>query len=224
MKTQIIWHGHAGFSIKWKTNILIDPFFTGNPVAREEAEDISTDLIAVTHGHFDHAGDAVKISRKNGAPVLCAFELSEILKQEGAQTIDINLGGTVEFEGIRITAVPAVHSSSYNGLYAGEAMGYIIDNGKIRIYHAGDTSYFKDMELIGGIQNPDVAMLPIGGHYTMDIDGAVEAIKLIGAKKVIPMHYNTFPPIKADVSEFKRKAEDAGAEVFLPEIAKSFTL
>jgi L-ascorbate metabolism protein UlaG (beta-lactamase superfamily) len=222
MATEIIWHGHAGFSIKGDIEVLVDPFFNGNPVAREQVEDMRPNLVAVTHGHFDHAGDAVKISRKNGAPVLCSFELSEILKKENAQTIDINPGGTVEFRGVRITAVPAIHSSSYNGLYAGEAMGYIIDNGQIKIYHAGDTTYFRDMELIGSLYRPDIAMLPIGGHYTMDINGAVEAIKLLGVKKAIPMHYNTFPPIRADASEFKRKAEAAGAEVTIPEVGKTF--
>ncbi|WMT50923.1 MAG: metal-dependent hydrolase [Ferroplasma sp.] len=223
MTTEIIWHGHAGFSIKGSTEVLVDPFFSGNPLAKEKAEDMNPDIIAVTHGHFDHAGDAVAISRKNNIPILCSFELSEILKKENAQTIDINPGGTVEFQNLKISAVPAIHSSSYNGLYAGASMGYIIDNGDVKIYHAGDTTYFKDMELIGSVFKPDIAMLPIGGHYTMDIDGAVEAIKLLGVKKVIPMHYNTFPPIKADASEFKEKAELAGAKVTIPEPGKSFT-
>ncbi len=222
MTTEIIWHGHAGFSIKGNIEVLVDPFFSGNPIAKEKAGDMNPDIIAVTHGHFDHAGDAVAISRKNGAPILCSFELSEILKKEDAQTIDINPGGTVEFRDVRISAVPAIHSSSYNGLYAGASMGYIIDNGDVKIYHAGDTTYFKDMELIGSVFRPDMAMLPIGGHYTMDIDGAVQAINLLGVKKVIPMHYNTFPPISANPSEFKKKAESAGAEVIIPEPGKSF--
>ncbi len=224
MKTGITWHGHAGFSIKGSLDILIDPFFTGNPLAREAAENMKPDIILLTHGHFDHSGDAVKISMKNGAPVLCSFELSEILKKEDVKTIDINPGGTVDFKGAKITAVPAIHSSSYNGLYAGEAMGFIVDNGDIRIYHAGDTTYFKDMELIRKLHKPDVAMLPIGGHYTMDIDGAVEAIKLLDVKKAIPMHYNTFPPIEADASEFKRKVASAGSEVIIPDVGKSFRL
>ncbi len=224
MKTEITWHGHAGFSIKESLDILIDPFFSGNPLATEAAEDIRPDIILLTHGHFDHSGDAAKISKKNDAPVLCSFELSEILKKEDVKTIDINPGGTVDFRGAKIAAVPAIHSSSYNGLYAGEAMGFIVNNGDIKIYHAGDTTYFKDMELIGKLYKPDVAMLPVGGHYTMDIDGAVEAIKLLGVKKAIPMHYNTFPSIKADASEFKRKAELSGSEVIIPEVGKSFML
>ena len=97
MTTEIIWHGHAGFSIKGNIEVLVDPFFSGNPIAKEKAGDMNPDIIAVTHGHFDHAGDAVAISRKNGAPILCSFELSEILKKEDAQTIDTNPGGTVEF-------------------------------------------------------------------------------------------------------------------------------
>ena len=224
MKTEITWHGHAGFSIKGSSDILIDPFFSGNPFAREAAEDMKPDIILLTHGHFDHAGDAVKISKKNGSPVLCSFELSELLKKEDVKTIDINPGGTVDFMGVKITAVPAIHSSSYNGLYAGEAMGFIVDNRDIKIYHAGDTTYFKDMELIGKLHEPDVAMLPIGGHYTMDVDGAVEVIKLLGVRKAIPMHYNTFPPIQADAMEFKRKVASAGTEVIIPEIGESFSL
>ena len=224
MKTEITWHGHAGFSIKLSLDILIDPFFTGNPIARETPEDMKPDIILLTHGHFDHAGDVVKISKKNSAPVLCSFELSEILKKEAVKTIDINPGGTVDFIGTKITAVPAIHSSSYNGLYAGEAMGFIINNGNTKIYHAGDTTYFRDMELIGEQYKPELAMLPIGGHYTMDVDGAVKAIKLLGVRKAIPMHYNTFPPIQADAMEFKRKVASAGTEVIIPEIGESFPL
>ncbi|WP_276922886.1 metal-dependent hydrolase [Ferroplasma acidiphilum] len=224
MATEIIWHGHAGFSIKNAVNILVDPFFSGNPLSSEDVNSIKADLILVTHGHFDHAGDAVTIAKKNGCPIVCSFELSEIIKKENVETIDINPGGTIEYKGVKATAVPAIHSSSYNGAYAGEAMGFIIDNGDMKIYHAGDTTFFKDMELIGEIYHPDVAMLPIGGHYTMDVDGAIEALKLLKVKNAIPMHYNTFPPIKADASEFQKKAERSGVKAIVPDIAKPFKL
>ncbi len=222
MKTEITWHGHAGFSIKNGISTLVDPFFSGNPLAKASAEDVKADLILVTHGHFDHAGDAVKIAKKNQSPIVCSFELSEIIKKEQVETIDINPGGTIEYKGVRATAVPAIHSSSYNGLYAGEAMGYIIDNKDIKIYHGGDTTFFKDMELIGSVYHPDIAMVPIGGHYTMDVDGAVEALKLLQVKNAIPMHYNTFPPIKADPVEFQEKAKKLGIVVTIPEIEKTF--
>jgi L-ascorbate metabolism protein UlaG (beta-lactamase superfamily) len=224
MKTEIIWHGHAGFSIKKDIDIMVDPFFNGNPLAREDADDMNPDILLLTHGHFDHTGDAVKIGKITGSPTVCSFELSEIIKKDGVHTIDINPGGTVEYKGVKITAVPAIHSSSYNGLYAGEAIGFIIDNGDVKIYHAGDTTFFTDMALIGKIYNPDIAMLPIGGHYTMDVNGAIEAIKLLGVKHAIPMHYNTFPPIKANPDEFRKKAESEGVKVTIPKIGKPFTL
>ena len=109
MKTEITWHGHAGFSITNGISILVDPFFSGNPQAKADAEDVKADLILVTHGHFDHAGDAVKIAKKNQSPIVCSFELSEIIKKEQVETIDINPGGTIEYKGVRATAVPAIH-------------------------------------------------------------------------------------------------------------------
>ena len=143
MKTEITWHGHAGFSIKNGISILVDPFFSGNPLAKADAEDVKADLILVTHGHFDHAGDAVKIAKNNQSPIVCSFELSEIIKKEQVETIDINPGGTIEYKGVRATAVPAIHSSSYNGLYAGEAMGYIIDNKDVKNISRGRYHLFQ---------------------------------------------------------------------------------
>jgi L-ascorbate metabolism protein UlaG (beta-lactamase superfamily) len=224
MNTVITWHGHAGFSIKNGIEIIIDPFINGNPLAREKLEDLKADLILVTHGHFDHAGDAAKLAKITGSPILCSFELSEILKKEDVETIDINPGGTVEFKGINVTAVPAIHSSSYKGLYAGASMGYIIENKEIKIYHAGDTTLFRDMELINSMYHPDLAMVPIGGHYTMDVDGSIEALKMLHPKIAIPMHYNTFPAIRANPSDFKKKAEKLGINAMVPEIGKAFTV
>jgi len=224
MATEIIWYGHSGFSIKNSINILVDPFFNGNPLSKENVNDIKADIILLTHGHFDHAGDAATIAKKNNVPVVCSFELSEIIKKENVETIDINPGGTIEYKNIKVTAVPAIHSSSYNGEYAGAAMGFIINNNNVKIYHAGDTTFFKDMKLIRKIYHPDIAMLPIGGHYTMDVNGAIEALKFLKVKNAIPMHYNTFPAIKADASDFKNKAEKEGFKVIIPEIAKPFNL
>ncbi len=223
MSTDVIWHSHACFSINSSVNILIDPFFNGNPKAIENPDDIKPDIILLTHGHFDHSGDAIKISKRSGAPVLASFELSELLKKEGIKTIDINPGGTVEFKNIKITAVKAVHSSSYEGKYAGCAMGYIIDNGEKTFYHAGDTGIFSDMELYGKLYKPEIAMLPIGGHYTMDINGAIESLKMLGSKIVIPMHYNTFPAIEADPSKLVAGAEKIGVQCIIPEIGKKIT-
>ncbi len=219
----VIWHGHACFSIEGSINVLIDPFIGKNPVAKIKPESLNPDIILITHGHFDHTGDAIAISKNSKAPVLASFELSEILKNE-VETMDINPGGTIDFKGIKITAVNAVHSSSYNGLYAGASMGYIIDMDGIKIYHAGDTAYFKDMELIGNISKPDTSLLPIGGHYTMDIDGSIKALKMLKSKTVIPMHYNTFPAIGANPEEFKNKVEKAGFKPLIPEVEEVINL
>ncbi|KAA8922194.1 metal-dependent hydrolase [Thermoplasma sp.] len=216
---KIVWHGHACFSLIGKKHVLIDPFLTDNPLAKVKPEDLKPDIILVTHGHSDHAEDAVKISKAAHAPVVAAFELSEILKEEGAETIDINPGGTIEYDGIRVKATMATHSSSYNGKYAGNPMGFVIDMGR-KIYHAGDTGYFKDMEAIGSIDHPDIALLPIGGHYTMDVDGAFEAVKAIKPAIAMPMHYNTFDVIKADPERFKSLAGTVGTYVIIPEIEK----
>ena len=219
----IIWHGHACFSIEGRINVLVDPFIEKNPAAKIKPESLNPDIILITHGHFDHAGDAIIISKKSKAPVLASFELSEILKNE-IETMDINPGGTIEFKGIKITAVNAIHSSSYNGLYAGASMGFIIDMGDVKIYHAGDTAYFRDMELIGNINKPDISLLPIGGHYTMDIDGSIEALKMLKSGKVIPMHYNTFPAITANSEEFKNRVEKAGFKPIVPEVEEVINL
>ncbi len=222
-EVKITWHGHACFSIECGKNILVDPFLTSNPVAKIKPEELHPDLILVTHGHFDHVEDAVIISKRTGSPVVSSFELSEMLGSEGASVIDINPGGTIDFSGIKVRATDAVHSSSYNGKYAGNPMGFIIDCGK-KIYHAGDTDLFSGMELIGKYFRPDVAMLPIGGHYTMDQNDAIIAARMLKAKTLIPMHYNTFDAIRADPEKFKKDGSGIGMKVIVPEIEKSFSL
>ncbi|WP_297216537.1 metal-dependent hydrolase [Thermoplasma sp.] len=223
MTVKITWHGHACFSIEGKKNVLIDPFIKDNPVAKVKLEDLNPDLILVTHGHYDHAADAVAIAKRTGSPILSVFELSEIFKESGVKTIDINPGGTVDFDGISVKATIATHSSSYDGRYAGNPVGYVIDMGR-RIYHAGDTGYFKDMEIIGSVDRPEISLLPIGGHYTMDVDGAVEALKMLRSPIAIPMHYNTFDVIKADPIRFKNLAATIGTYVIIPEIEKPIDL
>lgn len=223
VKINITWHGHACFNIDMGKQIIIDPFIEHNPVAMIRKEDVKADIVVATHGHSDHVADALYIASKNKAPLVTIVELAWLLqeKDHSVKIHDINFSGSVEISGIKITAVPALHSSSFEEKYAGNPGGMILSNGKVTIYHAGDTGVFSDMKLIGDLYKPDIAMLPIGGHYTMGPDEAIEAIKMIKPKIVIPMHYNTFDMIKQDASLFKKMAEErTNSKVQLMEIEK----
>ncbi|MHB8361634.1 MAG: metal-dependent hydrolase [Thermoplasmataceae archaeon] len=206
----ITWHGHACFTIDLGKKIIIDPFIEHNPVAKIKREDIIADIVVATHGHSDHVADALPIATKNKAPIVTMVELAWLLQEKDHSiTIhDLNFSGFVNIKGIKITAVPAMHSSSYEEKYAGNPGGMILDNGKIRIYHAGDTGLFSDMKMIGEVYRPDIAMLPIGGHYTMDPDDAIQAINMIKPKIVIPMHFNTFDMIKQDAELFRKNVHE----------------
>jgi L-ascorbate metabolism protein UlaG (beta-lactamase superfamily) len=204
---KVTWLGHSAFLIEGKDRILVDPYFTGNPKAAVAADRVACDIVCVTHGHGDHLGDTVEVARRNGATVAAILEMSNFLERTGVKSVGFNLGGTARIRNSSITMVPAFHSSSIGapGLEFSAAMpvGLVIDSGKV-VYHAGDTCVFGDMKLIGDLYKPEVAMLPIGGFFTMDPKQAAMATKLIGPKKVIPMHYGTWPPIEADPKEFER--------------------
>ena len=187
--------------------MLIDPFFTGNSTAVVGPDKVDCDIICVTHGHGDHLGDAVQIARRTGAVVASILEMSNYLERTGVKAVGFNLGGTVKIRNTSITMVPAFHSSSIGapGLEFSAAMpvGMVIDSGK-PVYHAGDTCVFGDMKLIGEMYKPQVALLPIGGFFTMDPKQAAMAVKLIKPKIAIPMHYNTWPPIVQDPRVFAK--------------------
>ncbi|AIF69462.1 metal-dependent hydrolase [Palaeococcus pacificus DY20341] len=198
--------GHAAFEIKGKEKtILIDPFLTGNPSAAAKPEEFEkVDLILITHAHGDHLGDAVAIAQKTGAKIVAMYDIANYLVEgnAGITTIGMNYGPT-EVDGVKIVQVPAWHSSS-NGKYEiGTACGFIVELDGVNIYHAGDTYVFKDMELFAELYGIDVALLPIGGHFTMGPREAAKAVELLKPKYVVPMHYNTFPPIAKDPEEFK---------------------
>jgi L-ascorbate metabolism protein UlaG (beta-lactamase superfamily) len=204
---KLTWLGHSAFLIEGRDRIVVDPFFTGNPKASVSAKDVKCDIICVTHGHGDHLGDAVQIARSTGAVVASIVEMSSYLERTGVRSIGFNLGGTARIGSTSITMVPAFHSSSIGapGLEFSAAMpvGMVIDSGKV-VYHAGDTSVFGDMRLIGEMYKPDVALLPIGGFYTMDAKQAAMAVSLIKPKVAIPMHYGTWPLIEQDPKEFAK--------------------
>jgi L-ascorbate metabolism protein UlaG (beta-lactamase superfamily) len=190
--------------------VVVDPFLEPhNPVAPVSAAELDATHVLVTHGHADHLADAVAVAAKNDAPTVAIVELAAWLGEQGVKnTIDPNLGGTVEFDWGWARLVQAFHTNmAPDGTAVGQAAGYVINIGGKTIYHVGDTCLFGDMKLIAQRTAPDVALLPIGGHYTMDRHDAATAADLIGAPTVIPMHYNTFPPIQADAEAFRSDVE-----------------
>ena len=200
--------GHSCFElIVSEKKILIDPFLA---MAPEYDYNNVTDIL-VTHGHADHLGSAIEISKKTGAKITAIFELANYCASKGAHTNGIGLGSWIDYSWGKVIAVPAFHSSSSpEGFYTGCPCGYVLNiDGKI-IYHAGDTSLNNEMKNIGELYEPDIAMLPIGGHFTMDIEHATIASKWLGATAVIPMHYNTFEAINADINEFEREIRNIG--------------
>ncbi|HEX9908283.1 MAG TPA: metal-dependent hydrolase [Thermoplasmata archaeon] len=223
---KITWLSHSAFLIEGNDRVLVDPFLTGNPKAPVSQEEIDCDIVCVTHGHGDHLGDAVAIARRTGAVVASIVEMSSYLERTGVKSVGFNLGGTARIRNTSITMVPAFHSSSIGapGLEFSAAMpvGMVIDSGKV-VYHAGDTSVFGDMRMIGQMYKPQVALLPIGGFFTMDPKQAAIAVSLIRPKIVIPMHYGTWPPIDADPKEFEKlvKKSSKGTKVVIMQPGKS---
>lgn len=211
-----LFHSPAGLEV------LVDPWIASNPACPDEAKNIEKlDLLLITHGHGDHMPEAVSIAKKRRPWVVCNFEISHWLGMKGVseKMVGMNKGGTVEVAGIKVTMVDAKHSSSIaeddgSLTYAGEAAGYVIEfeNG-YRVYHAGDTSVFGDMKLIGEIYRPDLALLPIGDHFTMGPLEAAHACRLLGVKKVIPMHYSTFPVLTGKPDHLRELVSGMGVEV-----------
>jgi L-ascorbate metabolism protein UlaG (beta-lactamase superfamily) len=223
---QIRFLGHAAFELTdGETTILIDPFLTGNPKAAVAAEDVKADVILLTHGHADHIGDTVPISKRTGAQVVAIVEIATELSADGLENVhDPNIGGTVSFDWGWARLVPAWHTSTTPKGTANVPAGLVVSFGGKIVYHLGDTALFSDLALPGRRDEIDVALVCIGGHYTMDRTDAVEACKLIGAKQVVPCHYNTFPPVASDAQAFKADVEAAGAgEVVVLEPGESHT-
>jgi L-ascorbate metabolism protein UlaG (beta-lactamase superfamily) len=202
--------GHACFTLSdGDTTVLIDPFLSGNPKAAIAADDVQASTILLTHGHGDHIGDTVSIAKRTEAPVVAIVELANELGEEGLDVRDPNLGGTVKFDWGWVKLVPAWHTSTTPNGTVNTPAGLLVNFKDTIVYHLGDTSLFSDLQLVGKRHPIDVALMCIGGHYTMDRTDAVDAAELVGAKTVIPCHYNTFPPIETDADAFKSDVESA---------------
>ncbi len=214
--------GHSAFEIETKNGkILIDPFLVMSPDYKPEG---ITDIF-VTHAHGDHLGSAVEISKKTGATITAIFELAHYCAEQGAKSNGIGLGSWINYPWGKVIAVPAFHSSSIDYKFNGGCpCGYIFEiEGQI-IYHAGDTALTGEMKTIGELYQPDFALLPVGGHYTMDVEHAVKAAEWLGVSAVVPMHYNTFEQIKADISDFERQIRELGKMPLVLQIKQSINL
>jgi L-ascorbate metabolism protein UlaG (beta-lactamase superfamily) len=225
MPAELTWLGHSAFRVDSPggKRIYVDPFLTGNPKTPDSERDPERcDLIAVTHGHGDHVGDTVAIHQKFGCPVVAQVELRGWLTDHGVaddgQVCSINKGGSAVVDGLKLTLTDAKHSSSCpDGTYAGEACGIVLrlEDG-FRIYFAGDTNVFGDMSLIGRIYMPDVAVLPIGDHFTMGPREAAVALELLGVARCVPCHYGTFGLLTGTPEELRELAPP-GVQVLSPE-------
>jgi L-ascorbate metabolism protein UlaG (beta-lactamase superfamily) len=201
--------GHACFELTdGDTRVVIDPFLTGNPKAAVEPSEVDPTHIFLTHGHPDHFGDIVDIAQRTGAPVVAIAEIAAELGEAGVENVsDPNLGGTVEFDDVWVRLVPAWHTSTTPNGTVNVPAGMVIGLGGKIVYHLGDTALFSDLRLVGERNPVDVALMCIGGHYTMDRHDAVKAAELVAAGTVIPCHYDTFPPVETDAEAFKADVE-----------------
>ena len=215
---KIQYYGHAGVKIEDDLIILIDPWLNDNPLATMKAEEISkADYIIATHNHFDHVNDIPLIAKNTGATVVSILETAEDLASKGCEkTVGCNIGGSVKLDGLELIFTHAFHSMSSN------PSGVIIFYNNKKIYHAGDTGVFGDMKLIGEMYPLDLAFLPVGGHFTMGIKEAQKAVQLLNAKKIVPIHYNTFDLIKQVVDESLINESDSQLIILQP--GEEFTL
>jgi L-ascorbate metabolism protein UlaG (beta-lactamase superfamily) len=227
MAVDVRYLGHSCFELSaGGATVLVDPFLSDNPKAAVSADEVQPGVILLTHGHFDHIGDTVDIAKRVGAPVVAIAEVANEIGGQGVEVFDPNLGGTVQFDWGWVKLVPAWHTAVTPSGTPHTPAGLLIHIGDRLVYHLGDTCLFSDLQLIARRGDKvDLALVPIGGHYTMDRYDAVTAVGFIEPQQVIPCHYNTFPPIETDAEAFKSDVQNAGfSEVLLVEPGGSHTV
>ena len=213
MVMKLRYFSHSAFQLTTKNGvkILIDPFLDGNPTSPVRAKDVSADYIILTHGHGDHIGDAFAIAERCKSTFICVDEMADYCESKGHKVHSMHIGGGYNFDFGRIKFTIAHHGTkTSDGYYGGAPAGVIVSADGKNVYHTGDTGLFYDMKLIGEMTTIDVMLLPIGDNYTMGITDAVKAAELVSPNLAIPMHYNTFPVIKANPDEFMKKAAAKG--------------
>lgn len=216
---EITWLGHSAIKIKGSKTVYIDPFLTGNPVACISCDEITeADVLIVTHDHADHKGDAFEICKRTGAILVSVHEVAVQAEERGIPAEGMNIGGTVETNGVIIHMVQALHSAE-----AGDPTGVVVELDGKTLYHAGDTGLTYDMKIIGEFFHPDLSFIPIGDRYTMGVVSATKAVEFVQTKKVIPIHYGTFPIINSDPNEFKRRVGNM-AEVIILKPGEAYNL
>ncbi len=214
LRSTFLGHGCVLFN-DGKQAVILDPFLNDNPQATVKAEDVNVDYILVTHGHGDHLGDAVEISKRCSATIIAPNELAIYVAGMGALSHNMHIGGSYPFEFGRVKLTIAHHGSGAGDsglIYTGPPCGFVFDMGGVTVYHTGDTGLFLDMKLIGELHDIDLMFVPIGDNFTMGIDDAVRAVEFVGPKKVVPMHYKTWDIINAEPQEFKAKIAAAGSK------------
>lgn len=218
----VSYHGHSVVKIETNgTTILIDPFITNNQLTDLEVNSVHPDVIILTHGHSDHVGDTVSLAKKNNSLVIANFELATYLSWQGLETHGMSIGGAYEFDFGKVKLTPAFHGTGMvtennEIIYLGMPAGILFTAEGKTIYHAGDTALFSDMKLIGDRHPIDVAFLPIGDNFTMGPEDAAYAAKLLNAQITVPIHFNTFPPIKQDPNNFIELLEELDGKVLMP--------
>lgn len=216
---EISWLSHSAVRLKGSKTVYIDPFLTGNPKAPVSPDKITeAAVVIVTHDHGDHLGDAFPICKKTGATLVSVHEIAVQAESEGINSEGMNIGGTVETNGIKVHMVQALHSSE-----KGDPTGIVVEMDGKNIYHAGDTGLTLDMKLIGEFFHPDLSFIPIGDRFTMGIPSAAKAVEFVQTKKVIPIHYNTFPFIDTNPEEFKKMVGEK-AEVIILQPGETYNL